>query len=133
MKSKNYYKVCAIYPYLPNKYYSFNCRPSDDIELCIEYIPNQWVVPIIPKSRLFCFESIGEARDFRNHCGSSDAYSNIFTCYVKNPVHIKYIGDPCVNHETIRSFIETHNKKYSVHAPVGTISASSIMIIDKIS
>lgn len=128
---KTYYKVCATYEEYPNTYFSFNCGPMHR-NLCLVYKPDIWTFPIIKNSHLYCFDSIGEARDFiRYNLGNA----HIFSCYVKNPRYTKWIGNPC-NTSQIHAFWETKSKHLNKHlrydAPRGTISVSAIKILEKI-
>jgi hypothetical protein len=125
--SRIYYKVCATYDNYPNKYFSFNLSPSYE-DLCLEYKLNVWTFPIIKNSRLYCFDNIGEARDFMRY---NMGYSYIFSCNVKNPRSTKWIGDP-LNPFRLRSYLETKSKHLKYNAPRGTISASAIKILEKI-
>lgn len=126
-----YYKACATYEEYPNKYFSFNLPPNDrDVskDLCIEYKPDVWTFPIIKGSRLYCFDNIGEARDFIRY---NLVNAHMFSCHVKNPRSTKWIGDP-LDPFRLRSYLETKNRRLRYDAPRGTISVSAIKILEKI-
>jgi hypothetical protein len=116
---KTYYKVCH-----KNRYGITSINYYDLFHnLTLLYNLNQWTLPKIPNSKLFCFRSLGDARNFVRRNGI-DSYA-IYECVVKNPHSIKYIGSPHIYTKAI-NFWKHKDKKYE--APIGTISASSIML-----
>lgn len=141
----------AVFRESDNKLVSI-CRNTDILhyDWRTEYIPREWVAPKVANTYLFCFESLYYAERFlRNEFGHNDRVE-LWTCQVigkrKPPQRIStYNLNKYWEHIRLlakkkqrldRWDIDKLVKKddvYTKTTPTGTILASKIKIIEKVS
>jgi hypothetical protein len=123
-KQKTYYKVVR-----PRARRGLISARATDTGLGITYIPNEWVTPVMPNSKIFVFSALVEARAF------AWSEEQIWECEVQNPRKAKYYSG-YGGLFTFWSYSPSKRvaiyKKTGSKVPTGTIFADAVKLIKQI-
>ena len=131
-----------LYPKIPQKMYARVILPKTYYKVVnstlksavpsiysIQYILDQWVYPIIPDSKLLCFDNLKDVKK----AGFAKYYYRVFRCEVSNPSKIKYLN---VEENDPLFWKNKHSKKEGHYikciAPPGTVGVDSVKLIEEI-
>lgn len=90
----------------------------------IHYRTQRWVKPKIPKSKIFVFDSLENARSFK------DYNEHIYECEVRNPIKCSKIAN--LLHDIYSFWIWTWTSVSTSEPPKGTYICDAVKLIRRV-